>query len=124
MTQPGETDGFSVGDHVRVIQNHANYEGVIDTVLVNKSISPQLLAKYLEAGYKKVDYDKGVCDELGVDVQEGNMMDADNHQHIRHNPDKLAKLIIEWYKDHAPAIRKTELAAETIRILQRKINIL
>ena len=34
MTQPGETDGFKVSDHIKTLLNHAKYDKIIDAVLV------------------------------------------------------------------------------------------
>ena len=35
MTQPGETDGYNVSDHVNALMKHAESRNIIDTVLVN-----------------------------------------------------------------------------------------
>lgn len=35
MTQPGETDGYSVSDHVNALMKHAGSKKIIDAVLVN-----------------------------------------------------------------------------------------
>lgn len=44
MTQPGETDGYSVCDHINAITKHAGSKKVIDAVLVN-DFMPSNLAK-------------------------------------------------------------------------------
>ena len=44
MTQPGETDGYSVCDHINAIMKHAGSKNVIEAVLVN-DFMPSNLAK-------------------------------------------------------------------------------
>ena len=39
MSQPGETDGYSVSDHIRAIQNHAHAS--LDYVIVNEGLAPK-----------------------------------------------------------------------------------
>ena len=39
MSQPGETDGYSVSDHIRAIQNHADIS--LDYVVVNNGLAPE-----------------------------------------------------------------------------------
>ena len=46
MTQPGETDGFSVSDHIKTIFNHVKNKKIIDTVLVNNRLPEEVLEKY------------------------------------------------------------------------------
>ena len=39
MSQPGETDGYSVSDHIGAIQDHANIS--LDYVVVNNGLAPE-----------------------------------------------------------------------------------
>ena len=50
MTQPGETDGFSLEDHVRALQKHS-FEGAVDIVVTHSNkASSEILEKYKENG--------------------------------------------------------------------------
>ena len=50
MTEPGETDGFSLDDHLRVIREHAGYD-LFDYILVNRSALPTpVIARYAQQG--------------------------------------------------------------------------
>jgi uncharacterized cofD-like protein len=50
MTEPGETDGFSLDDHLRVIREHAGYD-LFDYILVNRSALPApVIARYAQQG--------------------------------------------------------------------------
>ena len=47
MTQPGETDGYSVSDHVRAIYDHADVP--LDYIVVNNQPAPdELIKKYVQ----------------------------------------------------------------------------
>jgi uncharacterized cofD-like protein len=49
MSEPGETDGYSVSGHVQAILNHANL--TLDYVLVNNGIAPQdIIQQYVKEG--------------------------------------------------------------------------
>ena len=50
-TQPGQTDGFSIADHVRHLVNVLG-PGVLDIALINRSdqIDPQVIAEYAAEG--------------------------------------------------------------------------
>ncbi len=50
MTQPGETQHYSVADHVRAIYHHTR-PGLFDFVVVNSEpVTPRLLRRYREPG--------------------------------------------------------------------------
>ena len=50
MTEPGETDEYSLGDHLRVIREHTGFD-LFDHVLVNRgAIPPSALAVYASEG--------------------------------------------------------------------------
>lgn len=53
MTEPGKTDGFSVSDHVALLEKHAKFD--LDYVLLNnKRISFDLAKKYHDYGAQQV----------------------------------------------------------------------
>lgn len=54
MTQPGETDGFSVGDHIRALEDHAGRK-ILDMVIINDgNIDEAHLKKYAQDGSRPV----------------------------------------------------------------------
>lgn len=98
MTQPGETDGFSVEDHIRTIFNHIG-SGIIDYVIVNVGkINRELEGKYKEEESHLVKINEDAVDSLGVKVIEGDFISAKNGL-IRHNSEKLASILIETIMD-------------------------
>lgn len=50
MTQPGETDGFTLEDHVDAIRKHSFHDAVDIVITHNKRANEELLAKYKAMG--------------------------------------------------------------------------
>ncbi len=103
MTQPGETDGFKVSDHIKALINHAGYDKIIDAVLVNNELPKELLAPYKDAGSDPVEVDKEEINKMGIEVVQKNLMEDkrydDGHSSfVRHSPKRLARVIYYWYK--------------------------
>lgn len=94
MTQPGETTGYTVADHVEKIFEHAGGK-LFDYVIVNADdeISDELAKKYAEQGAYpvKIEYDR--LKTLGVNVIKGSLLNK--QKQVRHNPRLLAELIIK-----------------------------
>jgi len=94
MTQPGESDGLSVADHVEALIHHCSGRLLFSKVLLNSGIpSAQLLAKYdaEHAAFVKIDRDRLAA--MGLEWVERDMLSEDDV--IRHDPDRLAKAVYE-----------------------------
>lgn len=90
MTQPGETDGYSVSDHVKVVESYIG-KGVIDFVMVNiKKPSDDILKKYKEEGRYPVVDDHEL---LNYKIVTANLLYEPDL--IRHNREKIARLLVE-----------------------------
>lgn len=98
MTQPGETDGFTVSDHVKTILRHVDNRKIIDTVLVNNYFPEEALEKYrAENSYPVLaDYDE--LNKLGVNVFEYRLTDNDSSGYVRHNPSRLMRAVYYWFR--------------------------
>lgn len=60
MTQPGETDGFSVSDHVKLLNSYLGNKKIYKVLVNNKIIDKMILDKYQNEEQKdlvKIDYD-------------------------------------------------------------------
>ena len=89
-TQPGETDGYDVGDHIQAIEKHVG-TGLVDFVLANDDLShplpPNGSSQLVQPGYS-VEYEGMVILQSMV-----------NRESIwRHDPDRLAESIMELYR--------------------------
>jgi len=95
MTQPGETQGFSVADHVRAIHQHTK-TGLIDWVIINsKPISAGVAARYRTRGAVPVPCDVREIQKLGIRIIFDDLLEE--HGVIRHNSARLTHLLLEEF---------------------------
>ena len=94
MTQPGETDGFKVSDHIKTIIKYCGKD-VVDCVVANVDPIPtELKEKYLEDDSILVELDEAVLIKLGLDIVKANLVKIKKNL-IRHDSDHLAEVLIE-----------------------------
>ena len=98
MTQPGETDGFTVSDHVRTILEHAGNRKIIDTVLVNNYLPEEALEKYKAENSYPVVADYEELNKLGINIFEYRLTDNDSSGYVRHNPSRLMRAVYYWFR--------------------------
>lgn len=92
MTEPGETDNYSVAEHLQVIIDHGGGD-LVDAVLAAKEDIPaQVRERYRAEGADVVLGDSRSVEELGVQYYEGSFYTGG--EVVRHNPDKLAKELL------------------------------
>ena len=98
MTQPGETENYSVADHIEAIDRICDRK-LFDAVLVHrKTPSPELLQRYAEENSYPVDIDREAITRLGRRVVIANIMDEKGSvDSIRHNSNQLARVLLRWY---------------------------
>jgi uncharacterized cofD-like protein len=90
VTQPGETDGYSVSDHVKVLNRYLDGRR-IDMVLANNAMpSAETAEHYFRTeGKEPVHVDSLRLEELGVELIEDTLLSMENGA-IRHNALKTA----------------------------------
>jgi len=95
MTQPGETTGYALADHLRAIQGHTPRR-VIDWVVANRQpASPEVAKRYRAQGAEPVVIDIPDLQKLGYRVILDNLLEQ--HGVIRHNSARLARLLVEEF---------------------------
>lgn len=95
MTQPGETSGYELADHLRAIERHTPRR-VIDWIVANRqSVSPEVAKRYRRQGAEPVPINIPDLQKLGYRVVLDNLLEE--HGVIRHNPGRLAKLVLEEF---------------------------
>jgi uncharacterized cofD-like protein len=100
MTQPGETDGFTAYDHLATFLEHSGIKKV-DTVIVNtKMPSNSILKRYLEEGQEPVIPDIAKIAKEGFNVFAEDLI-GDKEDFVRHDPDRLADLLMRVYYNYA-----------------------
>ena len=98
MTQPGETDGYSVSKHLSAIQKHAKEDNLIDAVLVNDSFPENALEKYKEANQIPVEVDEDAIQNMGIQVVKRRLIEENTGNLVRHSPQRVARAIYYWYR--------------------------
>jgi len=96
MTQPGETDGFGVSDHVNALENYLGKDTIDSVIVSNTVIEDELLRKYETEEQKdpvRIDYEnikKGKYEILESDL----LTTVDGT--IKHNSLKLSSIIFSY----------------------------
>lgn len=98
MTQPGETEGYTVSKHIKAIFKHGK-QGIIDYCIVNNGYIPEeILQNYIKDGADAVKIDSNEVHRLGVRIIEENLLTI-NKNYVRHDANKLAETIINLVSD-------------------------
>ena len=93
MTQEGETENYTVSDHIAALFAHSA-PGLFDLCLINSSPIPKAVAaRYAEEGAERIRYDKAACAALGVEIVERPVATVENG-FVRHDPQALARELI------------------------------
>jgi uncharacterized cofD-like protein len=94
MTQPGETTGFAVSDHLRALERHVG--PVVTDVLVHAGgLGQGVIACYRAEGATPVEIDREGIEKLGVRLREADLLSERAEAGIRHDPDRLAEEVCE-----------------------------
>jgi uncharacterized cofD-like protein len=92
MTQPGESDGLTVADHVETLARHCAGRHLFPKVLVNTAVpSADLLRKYQSEGAELVKLDRDRLQAMGMECTEADLLAEGDV--IRHDPDRLAQAV-------------------------------
>lgn len=89
MTQPGETDGYTLGDHLDAIREHTGFE-LFDYVLVNRTpISREAIAQYAADGARVVGVHEGDSYGGRARIVTADLAMVTPGGQIRHDPKAL-----------------------------------
>ena len=104
MTQHGETDNYSVCDHILAINKHV--EGnIFDLVIANsREFDDSILSKYHKEKQEPVKIDHEKIEELGIKLIKNNDVGIVDNNTIRHNADKVSELIYDYIIDDKPTM--------------------
>ena len=96
VTQPGETDGYTVGDHVELLNKYLDYKKINVVIASNTKIDKKIAEKYESKEQKdpvKLDY--GKLDKIGVELIEEDLIIVEDNV-LRHDSMKLSSLIFSY----------------------------
>jgi uncharacterized cofD-like protein len=95
MTEPGETDGFSLEDHLRVIRDHASFD-LFDYVLLNeRPLDQSLMSEYEISGSVPVRCDEQLRRVTRAQLARRSLAVEWDGAKFRHEPRDLAKAIFD-----------------------------
>ena len=93
MTQPGETDGFKVSNHLKVLMDYGVAENIDYVIANNGIIPPDIKEKYAKENAELVVLDYENISNLNVNVIEADLIKI-TKRYVKHNAEKLAELIM------------------------------
>ena len=97
MTQPGETGGKNVLDHVKTLVDHAGIN-FIDYVLVNNEALPQgVFERYAKDGAELVMLDsdqRADLEDMGISCIEAKLIEI-KKGYIRHDAELVSKAVVD-----------------------------
>ena len=98
MTEPGQTDNYTLSEHIKAINEHVG-KGVIQYCIYDTGeIMPEYIRKYNMEGAELVEQDVSKVKVEGVSLIQRNLSHIENGK-IRHNPDAIAVSIIQLICD-------------------------
>jgi uncharacterized cofD-like protein len=98
MTEPGQTDDFSLYDHVKAILDHAR-NNIIDYCIYDTGeVIPEYVKKYNKQGADVVEQDIKKIKNLGIKVIQRDFSVV-NNENIRHDPELIADSVIQLICD-------------------------
>ena len=99
MTQPGETTGLGLADHLRILEEHAGAQFVTAVVAHDGPIPEEALAHYAEENAHPVRV--GAESRPDLKLASGDIVDHSVEgatPTIRHDPEALARLVLEVFR--------------------------
>ncbi len=95
MTQPGETQGYSVADHVRAIYRHTGRRLFDWAVINHQPVSEAVARRYRAEGAEPVELDVQELQRMGLRCVFDNLLEE--HGLVRHNSERLTRLLLEEF---------------------------
>jgi uncharacterized cofD-like protein len=100
MTEPGETDGLSLTDHLAAVAAHAG-RGLVDGLVIHARPFPaDVVRRYARAGASPVALDRERLHGLGVWVTEADL--TGSTELARHHPEKLGRVLVRLIRHGGP----------------------
>jgi uncharacterized cofD-like protein len=97
MTQPGETDGYAVSEHIKTLISHS-HPSIFDYCIVNTGRIPdQMRKRYGQENAYPVVNDTKKIEGMGYRVIESDIVTIQDA--VRHDPLKLAKTIFSFIEE-------------------------
>ena len=107
MTQEGETEGYTAADHLEALMAHGE-PGLVDLCLANCApLRPELVEKYRREDAVPLTVDRERIAAMGLELVE-RLVAWEGGNFARHDPEKLARAVLEIYRSRAVRIFRGE----------------
>ena len=107
MTQEGETEGYTAADHLEALMAHGE-PGLVDLCLANCApLRPELVEKYRREDAVPLTVDRERIAAMGLELVERPVA-WEGGNFARHDPEKLARAVLEIYRSRAVRIFRGE----------------
>lgn len=96
MTQPGETDNFTVNDHVKILEKYLGNDRIDAVIATNTIVNDELLDKYATEEQKdpvRIDYENIIKENY--ELLEGDLLTTADGT-IKHDSLKLSSIIFSY----------------------------
>ena len=96
VTQPGETDNYTVSDHIKLLNRYLDFRKIDVVIASNTKIDKKIARKYATDEQKdpvKIDY--AVIEKLQTELIEDDLITIEDNT-LRHNSLKLSTLIFNY----------------------------
>ena len=104
MTPHGETDNYTVSEHITAINKHVG-ENIFDLVIANsREFDDSILSKYHKEKQEPVKIDHEKIEELGIKLIKNNDVGIVDNNTIRQNAEKVSELIYDYIIDDKPTM--------------------
>lgn len=98
MTQPGETDNYTVSDHLKALIKHAGSNKIVEAVLVNNYLPDNLADKYQKSGSYPVKLDAAEIKKMGIKIVAQKLIENSKEGLVRHSSNRVARAVYYWFR--------------------------
>lgn len=98
MTQPGETDNYTVSDHLKALIQHSGSNKIVDAVLVNDYLPEKLADTYQKSGSYPVKLDAQEVKKLGIKIVAKKLIQDNKEGLVRHSSNRVARAVYYWFR--------------------------
>lgn len=98
MTQPGETDNYTVSDHLKALIKHSGSNKIVDAVLVNDYLPEKLADNYQKQNSYPVKVDYSEIKKLGIKIVAKKLIEDSKEGLVRHSSSRVARNVYYWFK--------------------------
>jgi uncharacterized cofD-like protein len=109
LTEPGETDGFSLDDHLRVIHDHVGLH-LFDYILVNKRpLTSKAALEQAQCGAEPVVFSTSLAHAGHAEIVTADLLTELPNGEVRHSADDLGAAILRLVRAGRPSANVPKL---------------